>query len=267
MANAKKLSHMPLLSAPISAASTTTLLHSSSSSSSSEVSVDLLPCSNELANKLAELRRRLTPKPFKSHFVDSLIYLIQLEHRNQTAFDEVICSSHIQWSQLEYALNELKKIIKQKQAIRSLITKMQLNSQPLKDKQQQQQQQQQLETVMDAVYSNCSNSSSMSSVFDDYSDISNSCPDKIELSTELNDLSTNKNNDELFSLTKILVRFLFKLLKLKVSFSLTSNRLNKQLFNLKLISLSCLADLFNFEDIKMQVSVALSLILLFLFFC
>jgi hypothetical protein len=244
MANAKKPgppATEPLLSTSISSAA-----HSSGTSCGT--GIDLLSCSRDLQDRLAELRRRLTPKPFKCHFVDSLIYIIRLEHRNQTEFDEAIYSAYIQWSQLDYALNELKKIIKQKQAIRSLITKMQLHSRPNNHQ----------TAIATAIQNNCSNSNS--SLFDEYSDSSNGCPDKIELSCELDDLNTN-NNDDLFSLVKILIRFLFKLIKLKVKnpsketqVSTASIRLNKQLFNLKLILISCLADLFNFEDIKIQVS-------------
>ena len=202
----------------------------------------ITPTDQALTPKLAELRGRLAPKPFKTQFVDSLVYLICLEHRSQQAFDAAIHSTDLKWSQLEYAMGELKKIIKQKPAIQSLINKMQLVV-----KQEANQPPASVASSADYNMSCCSNS-------DDCSNSSNSCSDKIELFQELDDL----NNDDLFSLVKILIRFLFKLIKSKnptkdTAADINTTRLNKQFFNLKLILISCLADLFNFEDIKLQV--------------
>ena len=84
------------------------------------------------------------------------------------------------------------------------------------------------------------------------SDDSNSCcsSDRIELTNELD------SHDEFFSLIKILIRFLFKLIKLKQQTDNDDiqNLDQTKIFNLKLLLLSCLADLCHYDEIKLQVT-------------
>lgn len=178
--------------------------------------------------KLLELKSRLAPKPFKTTFVDALNYIIRLEHKKQLDFSTAFKSSDLKWSQLDYALNELKKLCKQKHVILLLCNKMIIHKH-----------------LAEQTTANKEATKMIVSSDDEDSDL-NTCLDRIELRTELDDLTLS--NCDLFSLVKILIRFLFKLIKLNVA----DVDLVK-FYNLKLVLVSCLADLCHYEEIKQQV--------------
>lgn len=198
------------------------------------------PPINDLINsKLNELKQRLAPKPFKQNFVDSLAYLIRLEHQKQLEFQTNIQSTDLQWSHLEYALHELKKICKQKHVILLLMNKMNL---------QPKQEQTEL-TELNTSTVNASTTTTTNSLTDD--DDSNFISlEKIDLINELEDL--NAANSDSFSLIRILIRLLFKLIKLNNEFT---SSLEAKVSNLKLVLLSCLADLCHYDEVKLQVKI------------
>lgn len=189
---------------------------------------------NSLLNsKLDELKQRLAPKPFKQNFVDSLVYLLRLEHKTQLEFQQVILSSDLKWSQIEYALHELKKICKQKHVILILVNKMSIQSKQTQDK---------------PVFTNINEINSKQTI-DDLDEDSNMVSlDKINLVNELDDL--NNLNQDVFSLIRILIRLVFKLFKLNANFN---SNLEAKVSNFKLVLLSFLADLCHYEEIKLQV--------------
>ncbi len=185
-------------------------------------------------SKLTELKSSLSSislsKLFKQNFIDSLVYLIRSEHKTQLDFNKHIESNELEWPQLNYALNEIKRICKQKNDLILFLNKMNISS-----------------------CNNENNNAKQTPSNINNSDDSNSCcsSDRIELTNELD------SHDEFFSLIKILIRFLFKLIKLKQQTDnndYISNIDQTKIFNLKLLLLSCLADLCHYDEIKLQVT-------------
>ena len=186
------------------------------------------------SSKLTELKSSLSSsislsKLFKQNFIDSLVYLIRSEHKTQLDFSKHIQSNEFEWSQLNYALNEIKRICKQKNDLILFLNKMNISCNN---------------------ENNNANKTTISNI--NNSDDSNSCcsSDRIELTNELD------SHDEFFSLIKILIRFLFKLIKLKQQTDNDDiqNLDQTKIFNLKLLLLSCLADLCHYDEIKLQVT-------------
>lgn len=184
------------------------------------------------SSKLTELKSSLSSsislsKLFKQNFIDSLVYLIRSEHKTQLDFSKHIQSNEFEWSQLNFALNEIKRICKQKNDLMLFLNKMNISC-------------------------NNENNNAKTKISNiNNSDDSNSCcsSDRIELTNELD------SHDEFFSLIKILIRFLFKLIKLKQQTDNDDiqNLDQTKIFNLKLLLLSCLADLCHYDEIKLQV--------------
>jgi len=128
------------------------------------------------STKLTELKSSLNSTSisstktslFKPNFIDSLIYVIRSEHKTQLDFNKHIESNDFEWSQLNNALNEIKRICKQKNDLILFLNKMSISN--------------------DAKMT-LSISSSSSNINNAYSDDSNSCcsttPDRIELTNEL----------------------------------------------------------------------------------
>jgi hypothetical protein len=185
------------------------------------------------SSKLTELKSSLSSsislsKLFKQNFIDSLVYLIKSEHKTQLDFSKHIQSNEFEWSQLNFALNEIKRICKQKNDLILFLNKMNISC-------------------------NNENNNAKTTISNiNNSDDSNSCcsSDRIELTNELD------SHDEFFSLIKILIRFLFKLIKLKQQTDNDDiqNLDQTKIFNLKLLLLSCLADLCHYDEIKLQVT-------------
>lgn len=191
-----------------------------------------------LGDKLTKLGSSLE-KSFKPEFIDSILYLIKLEHQDQSKFDLNLNES-IDFAKLEYFMQQLKKISKTKTHLFMLNSKM-------------------------LIHSNHSNHSTHTSQRASKQATSSTKPLEAEDFIDLNNqpnrdflilISDFKNQNDHFLLTNILVRFLCKLLKFKLNrndFLSPNESQTKQIYNLSLILLSCLADLCYYEEIRIQV--------------
>ena len=190
--------------------------------------VTYVPNKEILTKKLKELKQKLN-KPFKSEFIDSLCYLIEIEYNQQVTFDNHVLK--FQWTRLDYFLQQLKKICKQKNHLLLLVNGMLLNQ------------------VKTGQFKSDRNSVSFGHTAD-----TNGA--NFNLVNEIDNLENL--NEDYFSLTKIIVRFLFKMLK----FNLIDPKKRSEILkpdneqkanNLQLLLLSCLADLCHYEELRAQV--------------
>lgn len=189
---------------------------------------------NKLVARLGELQAKLK-KSFSAQFVESLCYFITTENQHQK--DLELDLKNFQWSKLEYFLHQLKKICKQKQHLLLLLQRLKIKT-----------------TDQELITSTPQATTSKTSIRRTKAFSENECDDRIELSTEVDDLSNE--GEENFSLIRIIIRFLFKLFKVNCygyqrRVEITHD--SKQLFELQLILLSVLADICFYEEIRLQV--------------
>lgn len=175
--------------------------------------------------KLGELRRALTPRPFRAQLVDSLEYLVRIEMPRLDAF--VFDTTQIDWTKLSYFPHQLKKMVKNKTHLDLLCSKM-------------------------------------SSTSKDYTITSGDLIDTASGTTNSNRTLTSLVNDgnyaerDYFALTGLLVRFVYKLVRCKSKTHKTSEAAgfvgDDKVFEFVLVIISCLADLSFYEDLRAQVS-------------
>lgn len=193
---------------------------------------------NIFVEKLGELQAKLK-KSFSAQFVESLCYFIKTENQHQK--DLELDLKNFQWSKLEYFLHQLKKICKQKQHLLLLLQRLKIKTIDQ-------------ELVTTTPQATTSKTSIRRTKAFNENKVIECDDDRIELSTEVNDLSNA--GEENFSLIRIIIRFLFKLFKFNCygyqrRVEITHD--SKQLFGLQLILLSVLADICFYEEIRTQV--------------
>jgi hypothetical protein len=197
----------------------------------------------DIEPKLSKLKENVS-KLFKKEFVDSLAYLIKLEHNPQSKFEANL--RNIEWKQLDYFMQQLKKICKNKKHILTLIHAMRIEEKDSKIQVAQNKN----EKSSDEIYSEKVNESqkqmSSSELLDAIYDYSN-------LINEVE--SQHASMGDCFSLIGIMIRLLYKLIN-----STLSNDVEKimsqeemKIINICLILLSCLADFSYHEEIRIQV--------------
>ena len=173
-----------------------------------------------LDEKLQLLKQRLD-KSFRSEFVGSLCYLISVESQSRCKLDSAM--AELDWKRLEYSLNQLKKLCKNKNHLKYLLEKTMIKKAPVKPK---------VEAVASAT-----------------AVIKAACP-KVSASNLAKTLDQEANDEEYFVLTGIIIRFLLKLYHSKN----TSTSNSVAVFDLKLLLLSCLADLCYYEEPRAHVT-------------
>lgn len=175
-------------------------------------------------------------KSFKQEFIQSLVYLIRFEHQNQSAFETNLNNQDVDWLKIDYFLKQFKKICKQKTHLQLLIEKMLIMKTKNDIKAE--------ETIeSDAKSSN--KSAKKTIIKEDYS----------KLVDEMCDLTKS----EYFSLTNILIRLLFKLIKFKLIQSDSKiqkdKEINLKLYNLILVLLSSTADVCHYSETRLKVNI------------
>lgn len=173
--------------------------------------------------KLGELRRALTPRPFRAQLVDSLEYLVRIEMPRLDAF--VFDTNQIDWAKLSYFPHQLKKMVKNK-------------------------------THLDLLCSKMSSTSKDNTITSDLIDTSSTTTSQRSLTSLVND--GNYAERDYFALTGLLVRFVYKLVRCKSKTHKTSEMTgfvgDDKVFEFVLVIISCLADLSFYEDLRAQVS-------------
>lgn len=182
-----------------------------------QTSINITATSALLNEKLNEVRLRLK-KSFSAEFIESIVYFIQFEQQKQCNLESTFKCA--QWSKLNYFLQQLKKICKQKQHLFLVFQKLQISSPKV--------------SVI----------SKKSEKFDD---------DRIELKVEMDDCSSS---GDYFSLIRIMIRLLIKLIKFNCYGEEKRSQVvhdPREIFKLELTVLSCLADMCFYEEVRMQV--------------
>lgn len=175
-----------------------------------------------LEHRLKSLENSLA-RSFKPELIKSIVYLIEIEHHDQTHFESNL--DKIDWKKLDYFTHQFKKIVKNKPHL--FLLNSQMNVSPVHSRKQK------------------NEDESANDLNRDYSFL-------------INDFSSPQSSSEYFYLNQILVRLIFKLLKSKLNSNdilKTDYDVNKsqKLYNLILILLSSLADLCFYEEIRIQV--------------
>jgi hypothetical protein len=153
---------------------------------------------------------------FKPSFTQTIIYLIQIENEKQDAIEKMYYSDLIDWTLLTNCLNKLKCICKNKHHLKIIIVELL----PIK----------------------CTTNET--------EPMSSSKASKISIE--------DKKVDETiaFSLPKVLIRLLFKLIKLSMSsnfIQLNEKNEQKKVFKFQLLLISCLADLCYYEEMRLEL--------------
>lgn len=192
----------------------------------------------------------LLGKSFRPEFIQAFSYLIELENQKQALFK---LPDEVDWPKLNYFTQQLKKILKNKKHLDFLINRLlAVNSHNVHGKS--------VHPISSASTSSgvgvgkkCAhtNTSSLASksAINELLDLNSR-----DHSSLTNDVSLN--DADCFSLTHLLVRFAFKLIKFK---NIPAEKANDTSFmhnlaELKLVLISCLADLSFYDDLKVQVS-------------
>ena len=188
-------------------------------------------------------------KSFKAEFIDSLSYLIRLENQSQARFNQSLEEKHLDWYKLEYFMLQLKKIIKHKSQLLELVNNMQIHGGGGGiSSRSTQTAAHNSKNLLNEYYStagNTSNSAYFSNLVIEYSNFSEKSTNRI----------IHDANNDFFLLTCILIRLLFKLINYSNFRDNTANVPIDQnkLASLRLLLLSCLADLSFYEEIRTQV--------------
>jgi len=197
-----------------------------------------------LEPKLLKLKENVG-KLFKKEFVDSLAYLIQLEYNPQVKFEANL--SKFEWKQLDYLMQQMKKICKNKKHILTLIHAMRIDDENSRNQVTQKK-----------------NDSSIGGTNSENANenvkkiSSNELIDAIyDYSTLINDADNSDGfNNDYFSLISIMIRFLYKLIKSTLNNEIIKliSQVEVKIIDLALVLLSCLADFSYHEEIRIQVS-------------
>jgi hypothetical protein len=205
----------------------------SKSNSSKKLKIDERDNDKLLNDGLNKLETILE-KSFKQEFIQSLVYFIRFEHQNQSEFESNLNKQDIDWLKIEYFLKQFKKICKQKTHLQLLIDKMLIIKKSCEIN---------TETTVDSDAKPSKKLSKKTTINEDYSKLVN----------ELSDF----NACEYFSLTNIMVRVLFKLVKSKLikndSKIHQDIEMNSKLFNLILVLLSSTADVCYYSETRLKV--------------
>ena len=201
----------------------------------------------DLEPHLAKLRLKVG-KLFKAEFVNSLVYLIRLEYQPQAKFEATI--SELDWKQVDYLVQQLKKICKNKKHIITLINIMQLTKEEEEKKAEPAASTSNSKTQETKVSQNqelVAGKLTASAVIDAIYDYSNLISEVDTFDTS----GTGSSGGNFFSLISIMIRFLYKLIKSASN----SELLAKQIIELVLMLLSCIADFCYYEEIRIQVNI------------
>ena len=198
----------------------------------------------DLDPKLTKLKDKVG-KLFKNEFVDSLIYLIRLEYNPQSKFEQNL--AHTEWKKLDYLIQQLKKICKNKKHIIALINVMKIDEES--------------SSHQHAQKKNTSNCSSNAAKFSETPKLKKNTNELLEAIYDYSNLINEIDNfdgytGEYFSLTSIMIRFLYKLLKTSLNADMTKQVVHEEvkIIEMCLILLSCLADFCFHEEIRLQVN-------------
>jgi hypothetical protein len=192
----------------------------------------------DLKDKLNKLKAKLE-KLFKIEFLNSLAYLIETEHQKQSKFEMSLPG--MDWKLLDYFMQQLKKICKNKKHLLCLINNMMIHIFKSKDA---------IKAEKSEANQESSNASSSSAkAINQHKNLVENIYDYSNLINELDSL----DNCDYFCLTGILVRLLYKLIKSTSNSGASGNVDSAKSYNLILIILSCLADTCYYEEVRIQV--------------
>ena len=199
----------------------------------------------DLEPKLLKLKENVG-KLFKKEFVDSLAYFIKLEYNSQSNFEANL--ANIEWEKIDYFMQQLKKICKNKKHILTLINAMKIEDDETRNQ------------VVQKKNEGCSGETSSGKANEIIKKISsNELLDAIyDYSKLINEVESHDGSiGYCFSLIGIMIRFLYKLIKSTLSNEIAHiiSQKEMKIIDLALIFLSCLADFSYHEEIRIQVSI------------
>lgn len=190
----------------------------------------------ELKDKLNKLKEKLE-KLFKIEFLNSLAYLIEVEHQRQGKFEVGLAGMN--WKLLDYFMQQLKKICKNKKHLLCLINNMLIHVVKSKDGVKAEKT---TETNQDG------STPTSSKAINQHKSLVENIYDYSNLINELDSL----DSCDYFCLTGVLVRLLYKLIK-STNSGASLNADSTKSYNLILVILSCLADICYYEEVRIQV--------------